>query len=64
MDIEKLETKLAVKLDELKKVREEVGLLQNTITLLTCTEKDHECKWLDGILDFLEPQAPNQKISP
>ncbi len=55
MNLEQLETKLAVKLDELKKLKEEVGVLQNTITLLTCSEKDEDCKWLDDLLDVVKP---------
>lgn len=54
MDISQLETKLAVKLAELEKIKEEIGLLQNTLTLLTCTEEDKECKWLDNILEVVK----------
>ncbi len=54
MDVPQLETKLAIKLAELQKIKEEIGLIQNTITLLTSTEEDKDCKWLDNILDLIK----------
>jgi hypothetical protein len=54
MDIEKLEARLAVKYAEAKEINKEIALIQNTITLLTCTDKDDDCKWLDNILDVIK----------